>query len=145
DGLERTADLRRGVGLGVEGFVLRRAAGKEEEEQVLRLAEGAVEPVRRTALRLLAEQPGQRQPAGAEPADAQHVAGADPGGPADGFLNAKHGSPPVRAISSLMLPPAPRDRSRFFGRERIGCATGGQGRNRRAEGSGSGREAPRSG
>ena len=39
-GLNGAADLGRGVGLGVERLVLRRAALEPEEDDVLRLAEG---------------------------------------------------------------------------------------------------------
>src|SRR5262249_59334105 len=42
DWLEGAADFGGGVGLGVEGFVLRRAAGQPEEDDVLGAAEGRV-------------------------------------------------------------------------------------------------------
>ena len=77
DGAELAADLGGGVGLGIEGVVMARAALHPQQDAADGLALGAAG--RRRPRRLQAEEAGQRQTQGGQAADAEESAAGQAG------------------------------------------------------------------
>ena len=116
DGLERSANFDRRVGLGVESLVLRRAPLQPKINNILGAAESRIARRPQPAAGLGRQQRRQRQPQQVQPANAQPLTAADAVAEGIGPIEDREHEPPLARVDCVAVSiPAPRGQSHRAG------------------------------